>query len=166
MTVNTFTDAELKAHNAAIRSAALAEAVKVAETIGFRHKPKETNMTVRHLNQIELAARWNISHRTLERWRWSGEGPRFIKIGGRVVYRLEDIEEFEAVQLCKSTADKPPGMVCVPVEPTKEMCEAAEALPAIDGVNDLPLAKAGWSPRAIQNLKRYRAMLAAHGGKE
>ena len=30
-----------------------------------------------------------------------------IKIGGRVVYRLEDIEEFEAVQLCKSTADKP-----------------------------------------------------------
>ena len=29
-------------------------------------------MTVRHLNQIELAARWNISHRTLERWRWSG----------------------------------------------------------------------------------------------
>ncbi|KAF0228204.1 MAG: hypothetical protein FD175_2310 [Beijerinckiaceae bacterium] len=64
-------------------------------------------MTVRHLNQIELAARWNISHRTLERWRWSGEGPRFIKIGGRVVYRLEDVEEFEAVQLCKSTADKP-----------------------------------------------------------
>jgi len=32
-------------------------------------------MTVGHLNQIELAARWNISHRTLERWRWSGEGP-------------------------------------------------------------------------------------------
>ena len=27
-------------------------------------------MAIRHLNQIELAARWNISHRTLERWRW------------------------------------------------------------------------------------------------
>ena len=26
-------------------------------------------MAIRHLNQIELAARWNISHRTLERWR-------------------------------------------------------------------------------------------------
>ena len=64
-------------------------------------------MTVRHLNQIELAARWNISHRTLERWRWSGEGPRYIKIGGRVVYRLEDIEEFEAIQLRESTADQP-----------------------------------------------------------
>lgn len=62
-------------------------------------------MSVRHLNQIELAARWNISHRTLERWRWSGEGPRFIKIGGRVVYRLEDIEAYEQEQLrsCTST---------------------------------------------------------------
>ena len=31
-------------------------------------------MATRHLSQIELAARWNISHRTLERWRWTGEG--------------------------------------------------------------------------------------------
>lgn len=35
-------------------------------------------MATRHLSQIELAARWNISHRTLERWRWTGEGPKFI----------------------------------------------------------------------------------------
>jgi hypothetical protein len=28
-------------------------------------------MAIRHLNQIEVAARWNISHRTLERWRWT-----------------------------------------------------------------------------------------------
>ena len=64
-------------------------------------------MTVRHLNQIELAARWNISHRTLERWRWSGEGPRYIKIGGRVVYRLEDVEEYEREQIRASTTDHP-----------------------------------------------------------
>jgi len=62
-------------------------------------------MTVRHLNQIELADRWNISHRTLERWRWTGEGPAFLKIGGRAVYRLEDVEAFEADQTRKSTAD-------------------------------------------------------------
>lgn len=61
-------------------------------------------MAIRHLNQTELAARWNISHRTLERWRWTGEGPRYIKIGGRVVYRLEDIEAFEAAQSRDSTA--------------------------------------------------------------
>jgi len=62
-------------------------------------------MTFMHLNQIQLAARWNISHRTLERWRWSGEGPQFIKIGGRVVYRLADIEAYELTQIRKSTSD-------------------------------------------------------------
>jgi hypothetical protein len=47
------------------------------------------------LSQIELAARWKISHRTLERWRWAQEGPRFLKIGGLVVYRVSDVEAFE-----------------------------------------------------------------------
>lgn len=47
------------------------------------------------VNQKELAARWKISHRTLERWRWAQEGPRYLKIGGRVVYRLTDVEAFE-----------------------------------------------------------------------
>lgn len=42
------------------------------------------------LNQKELARRWTISHRTLERWRWAGEGPAYMKIGGRLVYRLKN----------------------------------------------------------------------------
>ena len=61
-------------------------------------------MATRHLSQIELAARWNISHRTLERWRWTGEGPQYVKLGGRVVYRLEDVEADEAEQIRQSTA--------------------------------------------------------------
>ncbi|WP_297541757.1 helix-turn-helix domain-containing protein [Roseovarius sp.] len=56
-------------------------------------------MQQRHLNQIELSRRWNISHRTLERWRWTGEGPPYLKLGGRVLYRLSDIEVFEQSQL-------------------------------------------------------------------
>lgn len=56
-----------------------------------------------HLNQTELARRWKISPRTLERWRWQGEGPLFIKIGGRVVYRLEDVKSYEAEQLAQCT---------------------------------------------------------------
>ena len=48
-----------------------------------------------HLNQVHLARRWNLSPRTLERWRWLNQGPRYLKIGGRVVYRLEDVEAFE-----------------------------------------------------------------------
>jgi hypothetical protein len=52
-----------------------------------------------------LADRWNISARTLERWRWLGVGPRYLKIGGRVVYRLEDIEAYEAERMRDSTAE-------------------------------------------------------------
>ena len=54
---------------------------------------------VRHLNQVELSRRWTISPRTLERWRWCGEGPQYLKIGGRVAYRIEDIEAFERDRL-------------------------------------------------------------------
>ena len=56
-----------------------------------------------HLNQVELAARLKISPRTLERWRWTGEGPAFLKIGGRVIYRLEDVEAYENARRCEST---------------------------------------------------------------
>jgi predicted site-specific integrase-resolvase len=56
-----------------------------------------------HLSQTDLANRWRVSPRTLERWRFTGEGPQFIKIGGRVVYRLEDIEAFEARQIRQVT---------------------------------------------------------------
>ncbi|WP_198370532.1 helix-turn-helix transcriptional regulator [Roseomonas rosulenta] len=51
------------------------------------------------LTQPELAARWRVSGRTLEKWRQARIGPPHLKIGGRVVYRLEDIEAFEAEQL-------------------------------------------------------------------
>lgn len=61
-------------------------------------------MTIKHLNQSELAERWNISARTLERWRWLGQGPRHLKIGGRCVYTIQEIEAFEAARLRQSTS--------------------------------------------------------------
>jgi len=57
------------------------------------------------LNQIDLSRRWGISPRTLERWRWLGEGPVFVKLGGRVAYRFEDIEAYEQAQMRNSTSD-------------------------------------------------------------
>ena len=48
------------------------------------------------LNQKELARRWKLSSRTLERWRWEGRGPPYVKIyNGRILYRLSDIREIE-----------------------------------------------------------------------
>jgi predicted DNA-binding transcriptional regulator AlpA len=34
------------------------------------------------------------SPRTLERWRTTGAGPRFIKLGHRVAYRQSDVERW------------------------------------------------------------------------
>jgi helix-turn-helix protein len=56
-----------------------------------------------HLDQKDLAKRWLISPRTLEQWRWQGRGPRYLKIGGRVVYRLSDIEAFESTRIHANT---------------------------------------------------------------
>jgi len=57
------------------------------------------------LNQIDLSRRWKISLRTLERWRWLGEGPRYLKLGGRVLYRVADIEAYEQSIICLTKAD-------------------------------------------------------------
>ena len=57
----------------------------------------ELPTSLRFLTQKQLAELLNISERTLERWRWLGQGCRYIKIGGRVVYRVEDVEAFETV---------------------------------------------------------------------
>jgi hypothetical protein len=55
-------------------------------------------MDTKHLNQIDLARRWRVSERTLERWRWLKMGPPYLKIGGRVVYQLSQIEAYETTQ--------------------------------------------------------------------
>lgn len=52
----------------------------------------------RHFNQADLARRWRVSPRTLERWRWLGQGPAYLKLGGSVSYRLEDVLAYEKAQ--------------------------------------------------------------------
>jgi predicted site-specific integrase-resolvase len=61
------------------------------------------------LNSKRLARRWGLSHRTLERWRHKGTGPAHLKIGGRILYRLQDIEAFEAARVQEANAGRRPG---------------------------------------------------------
>lgn len=68
----------------------------------------------RHFNQVQLSRRWSLSPRTLERWRWLKQGPDYLKIGGRVVYRAEDVEAFELAQL-----HRPPTTESRPSQPKK-----------------------------------------------
>lgn len=52
------------------------------------------------LNPQQLAERWGgvVSVQTLANWRALNKGPRFKKIGARVVYDLDDVKEWEAQQ--------------------------------------------------------------------
>lgn len=64
----------------------------------------EKAVPARHLTQRELAQRWDKSEATIERYRSEGTGPRYLKIGGKVLYRLVDIERFERECLYESPA--------------------------------------------------------------
>ena len=54
---------------------------------------------IKHLTQSDLATRWNKSVHTIERYRTEGVGPIYLKIGGKVMYRVKDIEKFEEERL-------------------------------------------------------------------
>ena len=58
----------------------------------------------KHFTQRDLARRWSMSERTLESWRWKGSGPAYLRLGGRIVYRLVDVEAFELEQLRSNTS--------------------------------------------------------------
>lgn len=54
------------------------------------------------LTTSELARRWRMAPRTLERWRASAAGPARHYIGGRVLYLLSDVLGYEGSQRRKS----------------------------------------------------------------
>jgi hypothetical protein len=64
--------------------------------------------SIRHLTQLDLARRWRLSPRTLERWRWLGQGPAYLKLGNAIAYRLEDVEAFEVTRRHAGTRDSAP----------------------------------------------------------
>ena len=101
---------------------------------------------MQHLDQKALADRWLVSPRTLEQWRWQGRGPRYLKIGGRVVYRQQDIEAFEAANLHANT-----------VGPIKESPEEdrSHAIPeTISNRHVGPKVGGGWAASCAAREKR------------
>lgn len=47
------------------------------------------------MTQEELAFRWKVSEATLERDRSLKQGVRYLKIGGLIRYRFQDVLEYE-----------------------------------------------------------------------
>lgn len=47
------------------------------------------------LTEQMLAARWHCSSSRLQYWRSHGKGLPYLKFGGRVLYRIDDVMAFE-----------------------------------------------------------------------
>ena len=59
----------------------------------------------RYLRTPEASRFVGLSIRTLEKHRIYGTGPRYSKLGGRVVYSLDDLQEWANRGLKTSTSD-------------------------------------------------------------
>lgn len=59
----------------------------------------------RFLRTHEAAAFLGLSGRTLEKHRCTGTGPVFRKLGGRVVYAIDDLEAWAGARARNSTSD-------------------------------------------------------------
>lgn len=56
------------------------------------------------LTRAELADFWRVSSRTIERREARGLGAQAIRLGGRVLYRREDVLAWEQAQITGSEA--------------------------------------------------------------
>ena len=65
----------------------------------------------RYLRTPEAARFLGLSGRTLEKHRTYGTGPRYSKLGGRVVYNFEDLQAWVARGAKASTSDPGVGEV-------------------------------------------------------
>jgi predicted DNA-binding transcriptional regulator AlpA len=58
------------------------------------------------LTQRQAAAALCLSERTLERFRVSGFGPRFLRLGKSIRYRPADVERWLARRVVGSTSEE------------------------------------------------------------
>ena len=61
-------------------------------------------MTFNVITPDVLAERWNKTTRYLAQLRCNGKGPSYVKIGKQILYRIQDIESFEELNLRQHTS--------------------------------------------------------------
>jgi predicted DNA-binding transcriptional regulator AlpA len=72
-------------------------------------------MADQYLSEAEVAARYHLGRRTVQRWRQSGAGPSWIRLGQRrILYRLSDCEAWAAARTYRHRADELSRQVGVP----------------------------------------------------
>ncbi len=66
-----------------------------------------TDSTEVYLTEAEFADRYHLGRRTTQRWRSTGEGPAWVRLGQRrILYRLSDCEEWAAARTFQHRADE------------------------------------------------------------
>ncbi len=105
--------------HACIRSAALpgSEPATARSLILVSPSPR---IAPRFVRTHEAGSFLGLSGRTMEKHRCLGTGPIFRKLGGRVVYAIEDLEAWAADRARNSTSDpgqRPPSRDTVPPRP-------------------------------------------------
>lgn len=58
------------------------------------------------LTPTQVSERIQRPVRTLERWRSTGEGPAFVRLGRRIAYREEDVDAWLSRRVYASRADE------------------------------------------------------------
>lgn len=92
----------------AVRRSTPADAAITTETRPMR--PDPAAMPPRFLRTKEAAEFLSLSARTLEKHRTYGTGPAYRKLGGRVVYAVDDLDAWASRGAVTSTSD-PRGSV-------------------------------------------------------
>ena len=74
-------------------------------------RPDTASLPPRYLRTKEAAEFLSLSARTLEKHRTYGTGPAYRKLGGRVVYAVDDLETWAERGAVTSTSDPRGGTV-------------------------------------------------------
>lgn len=92
-------------------------------------KPSTSDRSIkpRYVTTPDAATQLGLSPRTLEKHRCYGTGPTYRKLGGRVVYAIDDLEAWAELGTRRSTSDPGLGEVrpakrgspCAPVKAAK-----------------------------------------------
>jgi len=85
-----------------------------------------SNPPARFLCTKEAARLLSLSPRTLEKHRTYGTGPQYFKLGGRVTYKIEDLQNWADRGVRRSTSDPGIGLV----RPARRHFDEAEQSPS------------------------------------
>jgi len=59
---------------------------------GSKRREAEMSTRTKYMTGAEVAAMFRTSPETVRYWKYVGKGPKFLKVGRRVLYAVEDVE--------------------------------------------------------------------------